>query len=122
MNRCYVLRSQAIRALVAFIFCVTFGHAVGDSPLLDVIVEPNDGQAIPKKVRGRIGMPDMGHWMTEETAVGYSGNGHQFASDFPHPGVYRLRIWIDYEDGTTIKTAVDFTIADGYDLVLEVVP
>ena len=67
-------------------------------------------------------MPDMGHWVTEESGVDFSSDGHQFAGDFPHPGIYRLRIWIDYADGTTIKTAIDFTVATGYELAPEIVP
>ncbi len=95
---------------------------VGDSLVLDVMVEPAVGQPSPTKVRGRIGMPDMGHWVTEESGVDYSSGGHQFAGEFLHPGVYRFRIWIDYGDGTTVKTAIDFTVATGYELAPEVVP
>ena len=64
----------------------------------------------------------MGHWVTEESGVDFSSAGHQFGGEFPHPGVYRFRIWIDYSDGTTIKTAIDFTLATGYELAPEVVP
>ena len=95
---------------------------VGDTPALDVMVKPGQGQPAPTQVRGRIGMPDMGHWITEETGVEFSSDGHQFSGEFPHPGVYRFRIWLDYEDGTTIKTAIDFTVATGHALEPEVVP
>ena len=103
-------------------FLLPHALKVGDSPALDVIVTPADGQPSPSNVRGRIGMPDMGHWITEESAMSYSSDGHQFAGDFPHPGIYRLRIWLDYEDGTTVKTAIDFTVASGHELAPEVVP
>ena len=95
---------------------------VGESPVLDVMVEPAEGQPTPTRVRGRIGMPDMGHWVTEESGMDFSSVGHRFDGEFPHPGVYRFRIWIDYSDGTTIKTAIDFTVANGYELTPEVVP
>ena len=38
------------------------------------------------------------------------------------PGVYRLRIWLDYADGNEEKTAVDFTVAPGQSLDPKVVP
>ena len=103
-------------------FLLPHALKVGESPVLDVRVEPAEGQPTPTRVRGRIGMPDMGHWVTEESGVDFSSAGHQFGGEFPHPGVYRFRIWIDYSDGTTIKTAIDFTLATGYELAPEVVP
>ena len=96
--------------------------AVGDTPGLEVLVTPAQGQPPPARVRGRIGMPDMGHWITEEAGVDFSSDGHRFSGEFPHPGLYRFRIWLDYDDGATIKTAIDFTVATGHELLPQVVP
>ena len=78
-----------------------------------VTVTPVDGQSIPNRVRGRFGMPDHGHWTTDEqTYVTVPGahSGMKFSGEFPMRGHYRFRIWIDYPDGRTVKTAVDFSL------------
>ena len=84
-------------------------------------------------------MPNHGHWVADEawsgyaagrvvefrgTACGDSARGTNRApgamcldewahSLFPMKGVYRLRVWLDFPDRDTVKTAVDFTVSPG---------
>ena len=69
---------------------------------------PAAGQPTPSTIRGRFGMPDHGHWVTEEEAHdAQSPAPLAFTGEFPMHGRYRFRIWIDYPDGRTVKTAID---------------
>jgi hypothetical protein len=95
---------------------------VGDKAPFTVGVTPRPGQVAPAKVRGRFGMPDHGHWTSDEQAHEFNGDDLRFDGEFPMPGVYRLRIWLNYADGKEEKTAVDFTVAPGQALEPKVVP
>lgn len=96
---------------------------IGDKPLLEVRVKPVAGQPTPSRVRARIGMPEMGHWVTEEASQAFSSDGtYRFDGDFPHPGVYRFRVWLDYADGRDSKAAVDFLVARDRALEPKIVP
>jgi hypothetical protein len=95
---------------------------VDDKATFTVVVAPRSGETKPAKVRGRFGMPDHGHWTSDEQAHEFNGEDLRFNGEFPMPGVYRLRIWLNYPDGTEKKTAVDFTVAPGESLDPKVVP
>ena len=82
--------------------------AVGAKARFGVTVTPAAGQPTPSTIRGRFGMPDHGHWVTEEEAHdAQSPAPLAFTGEFPMHGRYRFRIWIDYPDGRTVKTAID---------------
>jgi len=98
------------------------GLNVGEKKSFSVTVSPADGQAPPTTVRGRFGMPDHGHWTSDEQANQFEGNEMTFDGEFPMPGLYRFRIWLDYADGRETKTAVDFTVAPDKPLDPKVVP
>ncbi len=96
---------------------------VGRPSELGVRVTTTPGQPIPSTVRGRIGMPQMGHWVTEEQPHPWSQAGiYRFPVSFPHPGIYRLRVWLDYPDGRDVKAALDVRVIPGQPLAPEVVP
>jgi hypothetical protein len=116
-----VLTSEIPQARVK----VTFPAAnldVGDKAPFIVEVTPAAGQAQPATIRARFGMPDHGHWTSDEQAHEFNGDEISFEGEFSMPGVYRLRIWLNYADGTEKKTAVDFTVAPEQSLDPKVVP
>lgn len=85
---------------------------VGDTVSLEVSVKPAAGQPEPKAIRARLGMPNHGHWVTEEATHPFTAQDvRSFTGAFPMSGVYRFRIWLDYADGRDAKTAVDFTVS-----------
>ena len=100
----------------------TSAFKLGYDQPFKVLVKPAADQLPPATVRGRFGMPDMGHWVTDEQAQPFSDNGMEFVlNDIHHTGVYRFRIWLDYADGHQTKTAVDFKIMSDQGLDPEVV-
>ncbi|HEY5701091.1 MAG TPA: hypothetical protein VIT83_03280 [Gammaproteobacteria bacterium] len=96
--------------------------SVGERKPFTVKVAPTAGQIPPSRVRGRFGMPDHGHWVGDEQGSPYSDQAMTFEGEFPMPGVYRFRIWLDYADGRETKTAVDFTVEQDKPLDPKVVP
>ena len=116
-----VLTSEITQASVK----VTFPAAnleVGDKAPFIVGVSPAAGQKQPARIRARFGMPDHGHWTSDEQTHEFNGDDLSFEGEFPMPGVYRLRIWLNYADGTEKKTAVDFTVVPEQSLDPKVVP
>lgn len=80
-----------------------------------------DGKgAVPLAVRARLGMPEHGHWITEELRQPYAGAPLEFPGSFPMTGRYRLRLWIELADHEG-KIAVDFAVP-GSPVVPEVAP
>lgn len=94
---------------------------VGDQKPFKVLVEPAPGNAPPAAVRGRFGMPYMGHWVTEEQSQAFAQGGMEFMSNIEMYGVYRFRIWLDYADQPAAKTAFDFKVMANQPLDAEVV-
>ena len=96
---------------------------LGAEAEFEVTVEPHDGRTPPTTVRGRLGMPDHGHWLTaEESKTVATTSTLSFSGEFPMYGLYRFRIWLDYEGGRTVKTAVDFDLQPQRQIEPEVVP
>ena len=93
---------------------------VGDEKPFKVMVSPAPGKSPPDTVRGRFGMPYMGHWVTDEQTQTYSEAGMEFMSNIAMYGVYRFRIWLDYAGGVGAKTAVDFKVMADKGLEAEV--
>lgn len=84
--------------------------AVEDTLPLTIVVSPHAGHPAPMTIRARLGMPDHGHWVTEEQSYPFQDNTElEFQGEFPMHGLYRFRVWLDYADGE-VKTAVDFTV------------
>ncbi len=81
---------------------------VGKSSHLLVAVAPLAGGPAPVAVRARLGMPDHGHWVTEEVRQPVADEPLRFETEFPMTGRYRFRIWLEFAGGET-TTAVDFT-------------
>lgn len=104
-----VLKSELAEGTVTVVFPAS-SFEVGDQKPFKVRVEPAPGKAAPNRVRGRFGMPYMGHWVTDEQSHTYAGDGMEFKSNIAMNGVYRFRIWLDYSDGSGAKTAVDFKV------------
>jgi hypothetical protein len=88
------------------------GLEVGQTTSFAVSVS-SEGAELPTAVRARLGMPDHGHWITEEQRQEPVAEDvpMEVAGALPMPGLYRLRIWLEYPDRES-KTAVDFTIPD----------
>ncbi|MDH3281994.1 MAG: hypothetical protein OEQ18_12830 [Gammaproteobacteria bacterium] len=104
----------------------------GDLGPVRVVVEPVAGAQAPKTIRARVGMPGHGHWIGEEGALAFSAGTIEFAAGkcgdppvpsagvmclpewfdalFPMEGQYRIRVWLDYADGRTATSAVDFDL------------
>lgn len=95
--------------------------AMGDQKPFKVMVKPEPGKDAPQKVRGRFGMPYMGHWVTDEQSQTFSTGGMEFMSNIAMNGIYRFRLWLDYADGHQAKVAVDFKVAADEPLGAEVV-
>ena len=64
----------------------------------------------PVAVSTRLGMPDHGHWITGEVRHAAGDDPVSSAGEFPMSGRYRLRIWVDLDDGSRVTTAVDFHV------------
>lgn len=94
---------------------------VGEQKTFKVMVNPAPGKTPPHTVRGRFGMPYMGHWVTDEQSQAYAEEGMEFISNIAMNGVYRFRIWLDYTDSPGAKTAVDFKVMLDAGLDAEVV-
>lgn len=94
---------------------------VGEKHELTVAVDPRDGQPSPTTVRARLGMPGHGHWITEESSHAYGSGTLSFPGEFPMPGKYRFRVWLDFPDGGQSRTAVDFQVAPGHNMAPVVV-
>ena len=47
---------------------------------------------------------------------------HGFETLYPMAGTYRLRIWLVYEDGRTVKSGVDMDVESGKPLSLRPAP
>ncbi|MDH3715030.1 MAG: hypothetical protein OET44_14450 [Gammaproteobacteria bacterium] len=82
-----------------------------------VSVSPASGKPAPLRIRARLGMPFMGHWVTGEEIQAFQPevtfdfkNHLEMDSALPMNGWYRLRVWLDYADGHEAKTAVDFRV------------
>jgi len=91
---------------------------VGRTISVTVEVEALPGEPAPVAVRGRLGMPDHGHWVTDETRLVVGGEPLRFAGEIPMTGKYRFRIWVELPNGET-TTAVDFLApADRAELVV----
>ncbi len=85
-----------------------------------VSITPASGKPAPTRVRARLGMPMMGHWVTGEEShdfrpeLAFDFREHlEMGSAIPMHGLYRLRVWLDYADGREAKTAVDFRVMTG---------
>ena len=115
-----VLKSELPEGTVTVMFPAA-SFEVGDQKPFKVMVTPAEGKEAPKTVRGRFGMPYMGHWATDEQSQAYSEAGMEFMNSVPMMGVYRFRIWLDYADGHGAKTAVDFKVMADEGLGAEVV-
>ena len=115
-----VLKSELPEGTVTVMFPAS-SFEVGDQKAFKVMVTPAEGKDAPKTVRGRFGMPYMGHWVTEEQSQTFSDAGIEFMSNIAMRGVYRFRIWLDYADGHGTKTAVDFKVMANRGLEAEVV-
>jgi hypothetical protein len=84
---------------------------VGSKPPLGIQVTPDASGTPPSKIRARLGMPDHGHWITEESSSPMKDTiVHQ--GDLPMAGLYRLRVWLDYPDGRVVRTGADFLVDD----------
>ena len=81
--------------------------AVNDQGTFLVAVDA--GSEVPVAVRGRRGMPEHGHWITEELRQPYTGAPLEFAGSFPMTGRYRLRLWLELGDHEA-KIAIDFAV------------
>ncbi|GEM_PF-2117025 len=82
---------------------------VGQPMAFAIRVEPAGAEAArPMAIRARLGMPDHGHWITEETRKELDGGAASFDGEFPMSGKYRLRLWIELQGGEQVTTAVDF--------------
>jgi hypothetical protein len=82
-----------------------------------VSVAPGSGNPVPVRIRARLGMPFMGHWVTGEEIHAFQPeltfdfkNHLEMDNALPMNGWYRLRVWLDYADGREAKTAVDFRV------------
>ena len=82
-----------------------------------VSITPASGKPAPVRVRARLGMPMMGHWVTGEEShdfqpeLAFDFKEHlEMGSAIPMNGLYRLRVWLDYADGQEAKTAIDFRV------------
>ena len=115
-----VLRAELPEGTVTVMFPAA-ALEVGDQKLFKVMVNPAPDKAPPTTIRGRFGMPYMGHWVTEEQSQTYSEDGVEFMSNISMYGVYRFRIWLDYDEGPGAKTAVDFKVMVDEGLDAEVV-
>lgn len=105
-----VVTSELAEGAVTVLFPAS-AFELGDDELFRVVVKPAEGKLPPQTVRGRFGMPDIGHWVTDEQTQPFSDDGMEFLlNDIHHTGVYRFRIWLDYADGHETKTAVDFNV------------
>ena len=101
---------------------------VGSNAAFKVSVAPGNGKPAPVRVRARLGMPMMGHWVTGEQTqkfapeLAFDFQDHlEMDSSIPMYGLYRLRVWLDYADGHDAKTAVDFRVMTDEPLRAEVV-
>ena len=94
---------------------------VGDWLNLTVRVQTEQGEPGPTALRVRLGMPDMGHWISEEERQELSAEGNSFRVPLPMGGLYRFRIWLEGTGETELKTAVDFDL-DGKRLKPVVAP
>ena len=115
-----VLKSELPEGTVTVMFPAA-GFEVGDQKPFKVMVTPAEGKEAPKTLRGRFGMPYMGHWVTDEQSQAFSDEGVEFISNISMRGAYRFRIWLDYADGHGAKTAVDFKVMVDEGLGAEVV-
>ena len=115
-----VLKSELPEGTVTVMFPASTLE-VGDQKPFKVMVTPAEGKDVPKTVRGRFGMPYMGHWVTDEQSQAFSDGGVEFMSNISMLGAYRFRIWLDYADGHAAKTAVDFKVMADEGLGAEVV-
>lgn len=115
-----VLKSELPEGTVTVMFPAS-SFEVGDQKPFKVMVTPAEGKDAPKTVRGRFGMPYMGHWVTDEQSQAFSDGGVEFMSNISMRGAYRFRIWLDYADGHAAKTAVDFKVMADEGLGAEVV-
>jgi hypothetical protein len=86
---------------------------VGGTTDLEIRVIPEPGATPPAQVRTRLGMPDHGHWITEEAVSRDVANPVHHRADLPMGGVYRLRVWLDYPDGRVLRTGADFDVDHG---------
>jgi hypothetical protein len=86
------------------------GVHVGLTAPLRVRVAPDEDAETPRVVRVRVGMPEHGHWVSEEAFGRANGESIRHDTDLPMPGLYRLRVWLDYPDGTTLRTGADFYV------------
>lgn len=83
---------------------------VGQSMDFEVSVAPLAGSsARPVAVRARLGMPDHGHWITDEKRQEVGDAPLVFAGEYPMTGKYRVRLWIELAEGD-VTTAVDFEV------------
>ena len=115
-----LLKSELAEGTVTVMFPAS-SFEVGDQKPFRVMVTPAEGKDAPKTLRGRFGMPYMGHWVTDEQSQVFSEEGVEFMSNISMRGVYRFRIWLDYADGHQSKTAVDFKVMANRGLEAEVV-
>jgi len=87
--------------------------AVGSRPSLGVQVTPTAGADVsPSQVRMRLGMPEHGHWITEEATSPMSDAELVHPAQLPMNGLYRFRVWLDYPDGRVVRTGADFQVDD----------
>ena len=84
--------------------------SVGDAGTLHLRVAPVPGAMMPVRVRARLGMPNHGHWVSEEANYPFSTDELQFDAEIPMHGRYRFRVWLDFDGGDTVRTGVDFDL------------
>ncbi len=85
----------------------------------------------PVAVRARVGMPAHGHWIGAEGRRDFAPTDLEFVGEkcgsppvsagvmclpdwfdvlFPMEGHYRIRVWLDYDDGRTSTAAADVVL------------
>ena len=85
---------------------------IGSTSQMAIRVIPEPGVQTPRQVRTRLGMPHHGHWISDEAATTDVAEPVVHTSELPMGGVYRLRVWLDYPDGRTVRTGADFKVDD----------
>ena len=81
-----------------------------------------DADAAPNMLRARLGMPDHGHWITEEKSyVVVPEQSYLFPAAVPMFGKYRFRIWMQFGDGHEEKTGIDILLLEGQPMSAQVI-
>ncbi|MBI2570598.1 MAG: TlpA family protein disulfide reductase [Candidatus Schekmanbacteria bacterium] len=83
--------------------------AVGQVVEVSLDLTTRGANPAPLAIRTRFGMPEHGHWLDEAQRKLFHGAAITFDSRLPMPGLYRLRIWLEFEDGEE-NLGVDFAV------------